>query len=265
MTGLFLLFIGLVVGIVAGILGIGGGILMLPALVFLPPIQGFTPYNIQVATGISAVQSFVSSFSGVWIHYSRGAIHPSLIGSFIAGGGVGGFLGGIVSGLIPGLFLYIVFAIILGVSLFLALVPLKRAEERLNESSFSNLRFTPTGRFLTGSIVSFLAANTGTGGAILLLPILTYVMQVPTRLAIGTSACFVLVTSLTAVIGKWIMHLIPLPDVLWVSGGAFFGGALGAHLSHYLPASLLRKLILLLIFLTLLRVFFEIYTLTLVL
>lgn len=255
---LFLTLLGFVVGIFSGLLGIGGGVLMVPALVFLPSLLGIHPYTVHMATGIAAVQGFVGGLSSFATHYRKGAVLLSLIGPLALGSVLGGLLGGIVSGLVSALFLYSLFAVILLMTLVAAFF--FPAKDRVTTENSEVLPCLPwRNGVLVGGGISFLAANTGIGGAVLLLPFLIYTRHIPIRLAIGTAAGIVVVTSLSAVIGKALVHLVPFADAFWVSGGALLGGAFGARLSHHLSPVFLKRLLLVMVAVALVRVLVEIF------
>lgn len=257
----FLAILGLAVGVFSGLLGVGGGVLIVPALTFLPPLWGMMAFPIHGATGISAVQGFFGGLTSLWTHYRRGAVHPVLVWPLVLGSLVGGISGGVVSGFLPDLALYMIFALILLTTLVFAFThpgvdEHPESEEELAASAMS----FPAG-ILIGGGISFISAQIGIGGAILLLPILIFLKGISTRVAIGTGAGFVVVTAMSASIGKLMVNLVPFPEVIWVSAGSLLGGTLGARLSHHMPPRFLRTLMLVVIIVTLIRVSLEIFRL----
>jgi uncharacterized protein len=255
---IFLTVLGFFVGIFSGLLGVGGGILMVPALAFLPPFWGLPAFGVHLATGMAAVQGFVAGLSSLVTHYRKGAVCLKLITPLVLGSLVGGVLGGIVSGYLHAITLYIIFALVLLATLASAVFLHIPPESPTDSEHPEQYRMRFWSGILIGGGISFVSANIGIGGSILLLPILIYIQKVPTRIAIGTGAGFIVVTALSSVIGKLVVNLVPFPDALWVSGGAILGGTLGARLSHHLSAAFLRKLMHALVVLTLIRILYEI-------
>lgn len=260
MEAVFLIGLGFLIGILAGLLGIGGGILMVPALIFLPPMWGHPSYGIYEATGISAVQALMAGISGAYAHAKKHAVDTALLMPLALGSVLGGFLGGLVSGMVSELVLYALFESLLLLQLMTILLFAKKATPM--EAGLGGQK--PVGWVMGGVIgvgVGLVAANTGVGGALILLPILIYLFHVPTRLAIGTGAAFVVFTAASASLGKWMMGLIPLEDAFLVSLGSLAGGYIGGILSHKLPVAILQKLLLMLVLLAFIRILFQIIAL----
>ena len=76
----FLGLLGLIVGFLSGLLGIGGGLQMVPGLILIPPILlGGDLVSIQAATGIAAVQALASSISSTYVHLSNKVMKKRLV------------------------------------------------------------------------------------------------------------------------------------------------------------------------------------------
>lgn len=82
-----LIILGLGIGVLTGLLGIGGGVLLLPALIFL------VGQRASRAVGTSLMLVFISSFIAVIFHFSHGNISLKLLGLMVAGGLVGTYIG----------------------------------------------------------------------------------------------------------------------------------------------------------------------------
>lgn len=257
MITIFLLtLLGLIVGTISGLLGVGGGILMVPAMVFVLPFWGIGGFDIHQASGVSALQSLLSGITSVITHFRRGAVVPALVYPLIWGGLLGGFTGGYISAWVPQFYLYLIFAVVLAVTLISTVILPTPAHDSDSENSpLTGFAFWPG--FCISGVISFISANIGIGGSVLLLPILIYLKKVPVRIAIGTGASLVVITALSAVIGKWLTHQVPMPAALWVSLGAMVGGTLGARLSHKLSTTFLQQLLSLLMLITLVRIIYE--------
>ena len=68
--GLYLLIgcLGLFTGFLSGMLGIGGGIIMAPLLLYVPPFFGYAPFTMHIVVGLTIVQGFIACLSGALVH-----------------------------------------------------------------------------------------------------------------------------------------------------------------------------------------------------
>ena len=72
--------LGLVCGFLSGLLGIGGGIIMAPLLLFVPPLCGFAELPMRVVAGLTIVQGLVACLAGVSAHYKFNHVSGRLAG-----------------------------------------------------------------------------------------------------------------------------------------------------------------------------------------
>jgi uncharacterized protein len=252
----FLVILGFCVGLISGLLGLGGGTVTVPALVFLAPDLGLRGYPMQVATGMSAFLSFFSCLSGAVGHWRRGFIAFHVVSPIIITCFISGLAGTLVSRLIPDIILQLVFAAVL-IGILILEWRLPKERRRAHDTEETELPQSPLANdplaLATTAVMSFLVSNIGIGGSVLFIPYLLYVKHVPIRYAIGAGTCFVLVTAMSVIAGKVFLELLPMPDALWLSVSALVGGQLGAMLSHRVPAKWLRRLLMTIIVVTLIR------------
>jgi uncharacterized membrane protein YfcA len=71
--------LALVVGVLSGLLGIGGGVVMAPMLLLVPPVVGLGALGMASVTGITAMQSFAAAAFSAWAHAGRGRVDRKLI------------------------------------------------------------------------------------------------------------------------------------------------------------------------------------------
>lgn len=101
---------GAVAGVLAGLLGVGGGIVLVPLLVAIFPGQGVPPqYVQQLALGTSLASIMITSVSSARAHNARGAVHWDIFRNITPGILIGTFGGGLVATHAPTLFLKIFF------------------------------------------------------------------------------------------------------------------------------------------------------------
>jgi len=172
---------GIAGGTLAGLLGVGGGIVIVPALYFALSLTGMNPSQImQLSVGTSLATIIFTSISSSVGHYRRGAIDFDLLKlwgpSILVGVLIGGMLGGIVSGLT----LIAVFAV---VALLVALDMILRGGGEIDAPR----RFSKPVWAFFGVVAGAISAMMGIGGGTVCVPLLNF-LGYEIRRAVGTSA-----------------------------------------------------------------------------
>ncbi len=246
---LFSLFVfmccGAVAGVLAGLLGVGGGIVIVPMLDIVFTRLGYDHAVIhQLALGTSLASIMVTSISSSRAHHKRGAVHFDILKNITPGILIGTFLGGLVATHLPVLFLRAFFIC------FLVFV----AAQMLSGYRPPASRELP-GRLGTagvGGVIGLVSSFVGIGGGTLSVPFMTF-CNVPMHHAVGTSAAIgfpiAVAGTLGYITGGWgapnlpdgclgYVNLIAFAGIACVS---FFTAPLGAKLSHALPTAKLKK------------------------
>ncbi len=172
---------GLAGGLLAGLLGVGGGIVIVPALYVALSLTGMDPgLTMQVAVGTSLASIVFTSASSAWGHWGRGAIDTALLKLWAPWILIGTILGGLIGGLVSGQVLIAVFAT---VALIVALdMILRRPQSGGAERSFSR----PVWAGL-GIVAGAISAMMGIGGGTVCVPVLN-ILGYDIRRAVGTSS-----------------------------------------------------------------------------
>ncbi len=172
---------GLAGGLLAGLLGVGGGIVIVPALYFALSLTSMDPgLTMKVAVGTSLASIVFTSAASSWGHWNRGAIDTALLKLWAPWILIGTILGGLIGGLVSGRVLIAVFAT---VALVVALdMILRRPHEGEPERSFSR----PVWAGL-GVVAGAISAMMGIGGGTVCVPTLN-ILGYDIRRAVGTSA-----------------------------------------------------------------------------
>ncbi len=210
---------------VAGLVGVGGAIVMIPLLLYVPPLFGLGTLDIHTVAGITIVQVAAAAVSAVAGHRSH--VDRRL---FVAVGGpmIGGsFLGGTVSAGLDPIVLRGVFATLA----CLAATVMLGLRDRLPETSTAR---TPhlTLAALIGGGVGVLAGLVGAGGAFVLVPLLVHGLRVPLRTVIGTSLTVVAAAAVAGLVGKALTGQVDWPLAAALVAGALPAGRFGAWVSH---------------------------------
>jgi uncharacterized protein len=240
------LAIGLIVGFFAGLLGIGGGMVMVPMLVFAFTAQGLPAEHVMhAALGTGMATIVFTSVASMRAHHRHGGVDWGTARAIAPGILVGAFLAALVAGLIATRPLAVMFTVLVFYAATQVLLDLRPKRTRDLPG--------PVGLFAAGSIIGGVSSLTAAGGAFMCIPFLAW-CGVPLRRAIGTAAAIGLPIALAGTAG----YLVPglrVEDLPWPSLGFIYLPALalivatsmaaapfGARLAHRLPVKRLRIL-----------------------
>jgi uncharacterized membrane protein YfcA len=255
--GLTLFLLGAGGAFVAGLLGVGGAVVMIPLLLYVPPLLGVGQLDMKLIAGVTMVQVFVAAISGMLAHRRSQAVRGELVwvgGISMALGALGGAL---VSAYASHRLLILVFALMTTAAIGLVAASME---------SFGLLRFAPTERWSRRrvAVVSFavgsVAGLVGAGGAFLLVPLLTVVVGVPLRITIGSSLGITALAATAGLVGKAATGQVPWLFAATVSAGALPGAQLGAYVSRRLPLPALRAALFVVVTLTAISAWWDVFT-----
>jgi len=245
-TLLLYLVLGAVAGVVAGLFGIGGGLLIVPVLIFSFELQGMSPdilTHSAVATSLATI--VVTSISSMHAHHKRGAVRWDLFKPLTLGIMFGAFVGATVASYLSGTSLQLIFGIfVLAVAAQMALSLKPSAGEKDASSA---------GLSGAGSIIGGLSAIFGIGGGTLTVPYLSW-RRISMQQAVATSAAcglpIAVVGALTNVWRGWDLTTFTDLSLGYIYLPALFGivitstlfAKLGAKLAHSLDGVKLKKI-----------------------
>lgn len=243
---LALLLTGAIAGVLAGLLGVGGGIVIVPVLYHLFSLLGVDEsVRMHVAVGTSLASIIPTSIISARAHYRRGGLRPELLRPLIPGALLGVLIGSLLSGLFSGQLLAAIFAV---VALLVAL--------NMAVSKSLSLRDGLPGRFGTGLLGLFIGSLStlmGIGGGTLSVPLLN-AFRTPMHMAVGTGAALGVVISLPGALAYLINGLgvparppaslgyVNLLGLALIVPTTMLSAPFGARLAHAINARLLRRL-----------------------
>jgi len=252
---LLLFFLGLLGGFLSGLIGIGGGIIMVPLLLYLPPAFGFSILSMKVVAGITAVQSFFGAVSGAIGHNRYKRINKSLVLIFGGTMAVGSLIGSIYSVVLSADVLLALFAAMAIIASIMMLIPTK--DDSADSVATEDVTFNKYLAVTAGGIIGLFAGIIGQGGAFLFIPVMIYVLKIPTRVAIGSALAIGIISSFAVLIGRIGTEQIPYYMSAVLVLGVLIGAQVGSVLSQRVPRKALRKILALVIVGSTLKISFE--------
>lgn len=244
--------LGACAGVLAGLFGVGGGIIIVPVLVFSFTLQGFEPSVLtHLAVGTSLATIVFTSINAIIEHHRRGAVQWPIFVWMTVGILVGAGIGAKTASLIQGPMLQKI------IGVFALLVAVQMALDLKPKAS----RGVPgkPGLTLAGVVVGWASAIFGIGGGSLTVPLLTW-RSLPMQQAVATSsACglpIALASALSFMVLGWHDPQLPehslgfvyLPALVGIAVTSMFFARYGARLAHKLSPRLLKRLFAALLF-----------------
>lgn len=232
MTALVLALVGTSAGLLGALMGVGGGVIVVPALTELFGV----PF--RHAVGASLVVIIMSSSASSAAYVARGTTDIR-VGVLLGLATIGGALAGsAAAGFVPVKALRLLFA---GVTLYAA-VMLWRRRHGANESASAEAQavhgWAPG--LAVGGAAGILSGLLGVGGGVFMMPVMTLIMGIPFKVAAATSNFLIAATAAAGAYFYWargeIDALLAAPVVV----GVFVGARLGAALLPKIPAQRLQ-------------------------
>ena len=241
----YLLF-GIAAGLLAGLLGVGGGIVIVPGLVYIFSRQGFPIDSLMhSAIGTSLATIVFTSISSTYSHHKKATVLWEVVKVFAPGLLLGSLLGAVIADFIGGAMLMMIFGVVLCILAIQMMFDIKPA-------AASSL---PSSEVLTlvGTVIGSLSVLVGIGGGSMTVPFLVW-RKVSIRNAIATAAACGFPLAFAGMLGFIITgwgdsHLPPLstgyvnwPACLGIVSTSMIFAVVGAKLAHFLPVKTVKRL-----------------------
>lgn len=249
---LLYLLLGAAAGVLAGLFGVGGGIIIVPVLVLSFTSHGIAPEILtHLAVGTSLATIVFTSINSTLEHHRRGAVRWPLFRWLTLGIVLGTVLGALTAAAIKGEWLQKIigtFAVVIAIQLALDLKP--RASRDVPGKP---------GLAAAGGVIGWASAIFGIGGGSLTVPFLVW-RSVPMQQAVATSAACGLPIAIAGALSfiwtgwgnpqlpAWSLGFVYLPGLLGIALTSMFFARIGARLAHRLSPRLLKRLFALLLF-----------------
>lgn len=241
-----LVILGLATGFLAGLLGIGGGMIMVPFVTLILSGRSVSPdLAVKMAIATSMATIIFTSLSSVRSHHKRGAVRWDLVRGLAPGIVMGGALASLgVFALLKGAWLALFFAAFVSFSATQMFLDKKPAPTRQVPAA--------SGLIGAGGVIGFLSGLVGAGGGFVSVPFMAW-CNVPIHNAVATSAALGFPIALANVVGyvisgQGLQNLPPysfgyiwLPALGVIAACSVMTAPLGARAAHKLPVKQLKR------------------------
>jgi hypothetical protein len=239
---LMLLAVGLAAGTIGSLVGLGGGVIIVPALIFLSRWFGELDVSPHVATGTSLAVIAVSSLSSSISYFKQRKVDTGSALLFFAGSGPGAIAGAFLNDRLEGGGLLVGFGCFMLAVSFLIMVRDKLGKRQMRWTVHRSYRdpasgetyaygYTKPSAFLVSFATGLLAGLFGVGGGALMVPVMLILFHFPVQVAAATSMFLIFLSSIPGgMMHAWYGHIDWLYAAL-LAPGAWAGGKIGAWLS----------------------------------
>jgi uncharacterized membrane protein YfcA len=242
--------LGAFAGVLAGLLGVGGGLVIVPILTFIFTAQQQpTEHILHLALGTSLASIMFTSISSLRAHHARGAVDWPVVRRITLGIMAGTFFGSWVAAQLSTRFLkafFVIFLYYIAVQMLLDIRPQPHRQLPGRVALFS-----------VGGLIGGISSLVGIGGGSMSVPFLVW-CNIAMRNAIGTSAAIgfpialagaagYVVNGLAVKLPPYTMGFVYLPALLGIAAASILTAPLGAMLAHSLPVGRLKKIFALLL------------------
>lgn len=240
------LCVGVVVGLLSGLLGLGGGVIVVPILAWLLPLLGI-PHNLamHMAIGTSLTIVIMTSLASIRAHHKKRSVLWSVVGSMLPGIVVGATLGAALAGIVPSAALKMLFSFfLLVISVRLLIRKPHVFAEQVLPGRASLMR--------AAMLVATMSSMLGIGGGSFYVPYFQR-LRLPMQQAVATASACSFPIALTGALMLMLLGLSSNASVAWSTGyiywPAVFGivitsinmAPFGVKLAHQLDTIVLRR------------------------
>lgn len=224
---LVLILLGFGAAFLSGLVGVGGAVVLIPLLLYVPPLLGLPELGIKTIAGITIVQVAAGALSAASGHRGGGYVDRrlvSVLGPTMIGAS---FVGAFASAFFEPIVLEAVFASLAVFASAMMLGLRNRAPVDVDGSPTFDVRVA----VVIGVVVGVLAGFIGAGGAFFLAPVLLHALRIPMRYVVGSSVGIVAVSAGAGMLGKALTGQVDWLLAAALVIGALPGGRVGVLVS----------------------------------
>lgn len=256
MLALLIWAMGLASGFPSGLVGLGGGILAAPLLLYVPGAVGLEEIPVKEVTGLTMVQGLAGALSGLTRHQSYGFVSWRLVGHMGISVAVAALVGALFSKVVPDNTILAVFAVMALIASLLIFLPGRREENDVEIPG--QITFNASLAVGLAAAIGFAGGLVGQAGSFILIPTMVYVLRIPTRIAIGSNLGIILLAAIAGLAGKLVAAQVPFLLALALVGGAVPGAQGGALLGRRMRPRTLRYILALVVALAAIRIWIDV-------
>lgn len=265
---LLLLLVGVAGGTIGSVVGLGGGIIIVPSLILIGTYTSLLPnLTPQLVVGTSMLILIVVGLSSTLAYIKQKKVDYRAGLIFFIGSGPGAYVGAIVNNYIESDLFYIFFGVFM-ILISIILSVRKYMKPSKKEYGMSNVYVSETGEKFRYSyhpimgiaiafVVGIFSGLFGIGGGSLLVPMMLLLFRFPTPVAVATSMFLVFISSTIGSIAHIRLGNVEWLWALWLVPGAWIGGKIGAFLNKRLADSTVIIILRLLLVVVGVRVIFQ--------
>ncbi|PID01674.1 MULTISPECIES: sulfite exporter TauE/SafE family protein [unclassified Sporosarcina] len=247
--------IGFVGSFLSGMIGIGGAIVKYPMLLFIPALLGFAAFTPHEVAGITAMEVFFASLSGVIAYRKSNLILKPLVLYMGISVLVGSVLGGAGSSMLSEATVNVIYGILAVMAAIMMFIPKKGLDNQpIDEITFN--------RFIASSaafIVGLAAGIVGAGGAFIVVPIMLVILKIPTRVTIATSLAITLLSSVGSASGKLLTGQVPYGPAVVLIIASIIAAPIGVKVSRKVNTKVLQSILAVLIMASAVKIWWDIF------
>lgn len=234
-----MLIVGIGGGFISGMVGIGGSIIIYPAILLLPPLFGAPSYSAYIASGLTSSQVFFSTLSGSLRARKEPDFSPQLVINMGVGMLIGSTIGATVAQFLSETFVntvYIALAIIALVLLFYKVTP------REGHPNYNKLLL-----FIVGLVIGLFSGVVGAGGAFIIIPVLLVFFKLSMNTVVANSIVIAFLSSIGAFTVKLIQGYVPISSAIFLIIGSIIFSPIGFKVDKKVPNIIQKTIICLII------------------
>jgi uncharacterized membrane protein YfcA len=247
--------LGLGGGFLSGLLGLGGAIFMIPLLLYVPPLLGVGQFDMKQVAAVSMVQVLFASLTGVIVHYKNKFVSKSLLLYMGVCNAIGNLIGSYYSQYTKSAFLLAIFATMAVIAAVTMFIP-KR--EQGTDIAPDDLLYNKPLAMAASLAIGVFGGMVGAPGAFIYIPVMLYLLNIPTRIVIGSTLGIVFLGAIAGTIGKMATGQIMWPAALALVVGTVPGAQFGGGVSKKVNTKYLRFVIAIIIAITGLKMWHQI-------